>query len=422
MLHTVTLYPLDGSPAVDLSCLADTVDLTGGRDDSGSQPEASAATIGVSVGPDDEPLPASVEIGARVVVATTTTAEYVRFTGWITDVALGWDEAGTMTPNTWTGQVIATGSLAAAGRRLAGAVAFPQELDGARVSRIMAEAGITLNPATSDPGTVQILPRDIAPRSATELARSVAQSGSGMLYETRDGEIRYSDAEHRRGTVPALTLDACDVLVTPTWRRTTEGLINQVSIGYGIPAEGGEPPRYTDESATSVTRYGRYNYDLSTELAALADAQALGQLLLVRNSSPVWILGELPIDVGGLDPATYDALLGIDLHDLISLTGMPAAGGVPTTATLWVEGWKEHLEAGTHEISLVVSGYCRTAPPPRWDDVDPGWTWDTVPAALTWDEATCLGPVPPMGRWNDVPASTRWDTVPAATTWDTWEG
>lgn len=420
MQHSVTLYPLDGSPAVDLSCLADAVDLTGGRDDSGSQPDAAAATIAVSVGPDDDPLPTTVEIGARIVVTTTTLTGHVRFTGWITDVALGWDEAGPDTPNTWTGQIIATGPLAAAGRRLAGVDPFPQELDGARVSRIMAEAGITLNPATSDPGTVQILARDAGPQSATELARAVAQSATGVLWETRAGVINYADAVHRRGVVAALTLDACDILVTPTWRRTTEGLINEVSIGYGVPAEGGEAPRYVADNASSVTRYGRYNYDLGTELAAEADAAALGQLLLVRNSSPVWVMGELPIDVAGLDAAAYEALLDLELHDLIILTGLPAVGGAPTSASLWVEGWKEHLEAGTHEMSLVVSGYCRSAPPPRWDDLDPAWTWDTMPASLTWDDATCLGPADNFGRWDDVPASLRWDGVDPATTWDTW--
>jgi hypothetical protein len=66
-----------------------------------------------------------------------------------------------------------------------------------------------------------------------------------------------------------------------------------------------------------------------------------------------------------------------------------------------------------------VSGYCRTVPPPRWDDLNPTWTWDTI-GTLTWDQATCIGPQPDRGRWADVPATLRWDQIPPATTWDTW--
>ena len=81
-----------------------------------------------------------------------------------------------------------------------------------------------------------------------------------------------------------------------------------------------------------------------------------------------------------------------------------------------------------HELELVVTGYCRTTPPPRWDDVDPRWIWGPapggtpgpVPADLTWDGAACLGPPVDRGRWNDQPATLRWETLDPAATWDTY--
>ena len=51
----------------------------------------------------------------------------------------------------------------------------------------------------------------------------VAGDAGGIVWATRAGDVRYADANHRRGTVAALTLDACDVLVTPIWSRTTDG-------------------------------------------------------------------------------------------------------------------------------------------------------------------------------------------------------
>jgi hypothetical protein len=197
--------------------------------------------------------------------------------------------------------------------------------------------------------------------------------------------------------------------------------VNDVSIGYGVTPEGADQPRYVAERADSKAAYGEYGFTTTTELAALADATAMGQLLLTRNRVPVWIMSALPVDMAGLDAADTAALLGLDMGSLVDLTGLPAAGSVPTAATLWVEGWTENLAYGVHDIELVVSGYCRTAPPPRWDDMAPATTWDAM-GAVTWDGVTCLGPTPNLGRWNDIPATQRWDTTPPAVTWDNYSG
>ena len=209
------------------------------------------------------------------------------------------------TPDAGVGQLIAVGPLAMLGRRVVGAVPFPLELDGARVARVMQAAGMPLDPLTSDPGTVQILARDIDSTSALDAAQAAAVDAAGILWETRTGQVRYADADHRRNTPPALTLDACDILVTPTWRRDLDGLVNDVSIGYGLAPEGGEQPRYTAAAPASVARWGTYAYTAATALAALTDATKAGQLLLARNSAPVWVMANLPVDVAGLDPARH---------------------------------------------------------------------------------------------------------------------
>jgi hypothetical protein len=285
---------------------------------------------------------------------------------------------------------------------------------------VFALAGVVLDPLTSDPGTVQILPRDIDAQAALGVAQEAATSAGGIVWQTRDGLVRYADAEHRRRTAATLGLDACDVLITPQWRRDTGGLVNAVSIGYGVAPEGGEQPRFADDRPDSQTRYGFYEISVATVLAALADAQAMATLLLTRNAFPVWVLSELPVAVADLDLADTAALLALDMHSLVGLTGLPIVGALPTNTSLWVEGWAESLAAGSHDFTLAISGYCRTSPPPRWDDLDPALTWDTTDPALTWDDAACFGPTPSLGRWADVPASYRWDTLSPAITWDTW--
>lgn len=415
--HQVTVTPVAGGAATDISCLVDDVAIQHGRADTDSQPEASGCTLNLSMDTEVTPLPAVLEVGATVKVTTTVAGTaHPRFAGTITDIVQGWDEAGPATPDMALCQVIATSFLAGLGRKTVGAVPFPQELDGARVARILAAAGVVLNPATSDPGTVQILPRDIDSQPALDVAQAVAADAGGLVWEDTQGAIFYADAVHRRNTVSALELDACDILVSPSWRRTTEGLINAVSIGYGVAPDGGEEPRYVSQNDQSISKWGTYGLSVTTQLAAAADASAMGGLILATNSQPVWVMAALPVDMKGLSDSATQTLLGLDIHGLINLTGLPAAGQVPTSALLWVEGWQETLTWGGHDLALVVSGYCRTSPPPRWNDVPPAATWDGSHG--TWDDAACLGPLPNLGRWDDVPATQRWNQVDPSVTWD----
>lgn len=418
--HVVMVGPT-GS-AVDLSCWVDEVTVNHGRDNSSGQPEPSSCTLTISVSTDD-PLPAAVEIGAPLNVSTHLGAtSYPRFQGSVTDVSLAWDEAGAATPDTGVGQIVAMGQLATLGRRVVGAAPFPQQLDGARVKAVLDAAGQTYDPAHMDPGTVQILARDIDSQPCLGVAQDAAVSASGILWQSAAGDVRYADADHRRGAQIQLVLDACDIEVTPTWQRNLEGLINQVSIGYGPePGGGGEQPRYLAEAPASKAKYDTYDYTFTSVLADLAAAQAMGQLLMVRNSEPVWILSAMPLALRDMSEADTATVLGLDMHSLIQVTGLPAIGGAPTSLNAWVEGWRERLAFGTHELELVVSGYCRTSAPPRWNDIDPTFTWDTVkPAGITWDGAACLGPPVDRGRWDDVAATLRWDQIAPTITWDTW--
>jgi hypothetical protein len=379
-----------------------------GRDDPNAQPEADAATLEL-VGV----LPPEVEIGAPVeVVAHFAGVDYPRFAGRISDVAIGWDSIDVPIST-----VIATGELADMGRRIIGDAPYPAERDGDRANRAIAAAGVRTDALRSDPGVLNVLPRDVDAQPALAVASDAGLDGNGFVWQACDGAVLYADAQHRRAAGVAWEVDACDLPASLVWAKGLVGLANDARVRWGSPEA-----EVREINAASVADLGTFGASLTTRLASQADAEARANFIIARQAYPAWTLAGLAflLEAPNIGPADTTALLALEVHDLLSVTGMPA-GAPMTSALTFVEGWTETIAADAWALELAVSDYCRTAPAPTWDQTSPEWVWDTLDPGLTWDGTTCLPPYVGRGRWVDVPASQRWDQTPPATTWDTWQ-
>lgn len=399
--------------AVDVACELTQATIHHGRSDPDAQPEASSCTGEFIT---EIPL-ANLAIGTPIVIraAFGSVTASPRFDGFITDVRLGWRD-----PDTVVGQFTAVTGLADMGRRIIGDAPWPSELDGARVARAIQLAGVRTNSTRNDPGVVAILARDVDAQPALDVATEAAVAGGGILWNDRAGQVQYADAEHRRNTPISVELTACDLPMSVEWDQNLDGLVNDVRIRYGLAPDGGEQPEVHAWNQPSIDARGLFGASLSTVIAGSADATKRADYIVARQAVPIWAFvgSALQLDTRFMPAALIEKLLGLEVHDLVHLTGLPESSPY-TSALLWVEGWVEEISAFDWTLALLVSDYCRTAATPRWDDVDPGYTWDSM-GALTWDQATCLAPVPPRGRWDDVPATVRWDGVPPTVTWDTW--
>jgi hypothetical protein len=260
---------------------------------------------------------------------------------------------------------------------------------------------------------------------AMAVAADAAFDGGGFVWCATDGAVLYADAFHRRAAAVVLELVACDLPVSLAWVQALDGLANDVSVRYGVAPEGGEQPEIRADDPSSIATYGTHAASLTTRIAVESDAAERANLILARQASPAWVLSALSFDLQspGVGLALTSALLALEMHDLISVTGMPA-GAPMTGAFVFVEGWVETIDPGAWRIELLVSDYCRTAPAPQWDDVSPDWVWDGLDPALTWDAITCLPPFVAgyPDRWVDVPSSQRWDTLDPSIEWDEWKG
>jgi hypothetical protein len=404
------VYPtpavLLGEPALPLECMVMSAAIAHGRDDPTTQPVASAMTLEL-VGI----LPPETGIGSRIILeAELAGVRYPRFAGSISDLAVEWnpDDGQALA------RIIAVGDIALLGRRLIGAEPWPAELDGARVSRVLTLAGFPPDPLATDPGVVTVLPRDVDRQPALEVAQDAAEDGHGIVWQARDGTIAYADMEHRRGGDVRAELLACELGAGASWAISLEGLANDATVRYG--AANPQAEARAVKAASEV-----YAASISTRIASLEDAQERANAIIARQGEPAWILGglELELALPWFDVTDTAAILALEVHDLMSVTGLPE-GGPASSVLVWLEGWSEHIDPGSWSLALFTSDYCRTAAYTRWDDLASSVTWDSVDPGRTWDGSSCVAPAPPSGRWNDVPASLRWDTVDPALTWDAW--
>ena len=237
----------------------------------------------------------AVELLDTILIEVTNSAgTYVKlFTGEVSGVYNRLAGAGLGgKPNTL--QIQAVGALGLLVKRYAGSVAYPEELDGARITRILQETlftawedlsnTLTWNdiPVTEtwanygiqgidtiDAGRYEVLARAAEIDQAYNLTDTTQQSALGYLYDTPDFTIGYADAERRSAnyTTNLIELDANLVNADIQTRLQTADIVNSVVIQYDDPVL-----EVAAQNDTSINAYGLLEEVRSTILAQTVDA------------------------------------------------------------------------------------------------------------------------------------------------------
>jgi len=235
--------------------------------------------------------------------------------------------------------------------------------------------------------------------------------------------------------VPALELAARHVLVDPRFIKNLEGLVTDLTVGYGLPVfdpVDGSTTQATVRVADSTAPLQTLASRVSTPIQGASDATAYAVGVVGRRSRPRWRIPNLEVDVlRTLDAEARDALLVAEASTLVRLVGMPTTAPF-ATSQLWLEGWTETYSRRAWRMSLAVSPRGLTGSLARWIDVPLTWRTDPLDPAtvetLSWlDEPfagySWIGTAGwwtddlPGDRWADVPAGLRWGTYPATTEW-----
>ena len=393
----VTNYTLEG------------VQITMGREDVQQQSNAGFATIQFL----DLPY-TDVEIFDEITVTLDNFAgtDTNIFTGTITDVSVSVLDAGTT--NTFITQISASGGLSKLAAKEANIVGYPEQKDGDRIVSVITDTfGLKWNelPATqvwtdyttetwndllgvdiSDidtPGTYDLFDSTSDPSAINALnyVQTVADSGSGYIFETTSGGIGYQDQDHRADYVSAngfINISKNFILADGINVTTSRNdIINDAIITYGDPTAS-----FQTEELDSISLYGRITASIDTYLKTATDAETLADRIVLLNAYPQPVIQgiQIQIDAPTMTQPLLDALVGVFFGMPVSVTDFPALL-FPNQFFGYVEGWSWDIDRFTARLTLNVSDFTFSAVPVAWQDVFAGESWSTIDPALQWQDA-----------------------------------
>jgi hypothetical protein len=350
----------------------------------------------------------TVELLDTILIEVTNSAgTYVKlFTGEVSGVYNRLAGAGLGgKPNTL--QIQAVGALGLLVKRYAGSVAYPEELDGARITRILEETlyvawedisnTFTWNDFTTetwanygvqgidtiDAGRYEVLARPAEIDQAYNLTDTTQQSALGYLYDTPDFEIGYADAERRSAnyTTNLIELDANLVNADIQTRLQTADIVNSVVIQYDDPVL-----EVAAQNDTSINTYGLLEEVRSTILAQTADATEQATNFVNYRGTPKVSLEEVTVNLSNSDMTNTvrDNLLGVSMDTLLYLDNIPVGLIAEGYNEGFVEGWTWTLGRNNLELSMSVSNSIYSTLDVQWEDYNASIQWQNLANDYRW--------------------------------------
>lgn len=388
------------------------VSFASGRLDIDRQPTAGYCRVEI-INTDNSPFTINVTETITLELKNSAGTYVTVFGGEVSDFNVGVrspEETGFVT----YGVILGIGSLA----KLTKAVyntALAEGLDGAQIAAILG-AALSLNwneinptvtwdtyPATTtwndaenyigtiDSGfyTMIALAASATAKSAT-LANQIATSALGQIYEEKDGDVSYDDADHRSNYLATNGYTALDgsyaspssIQSTTQIARIRNSLIYRYATAYGST--------YSASNADSIALYGLYERSFESNIKNLADITDIGTRELRLRSTPTGSLGAISfrLDNPDMPSALLDSLIGAFFGMPVIINNLPSnlLGGT-------FEGFVENIALKATptyvDITLYITATEFSLSTTTWETVLPSSTiWTGVTGTLDWNNAT----------------------------------
>jgi hypothetical protein len=396
----------------DVYTTVTSVSFASGRLDIDRQPTAGYCQVQI-VNADNSPFTINVTEPILLELKNSSGTYVTVFGGEVSDFNIGVrspEESGYVT----TGTILGIGALA----KLTKAVyntALAEALDGAQIAEILgsalnlswAEVTPTVTwdtyPATVtwaeaetyigtiDPGfyTMINLAASATAKSQT-LVDQIATSALGQIFEEKDGNVSYDDADHRSNYLAANGYTALDgSYATPSSiqsqtqiARIRNSLIYKYATGYGSS--------YSDSNTDSIASYGLFEKSAESNIKGLVDITDIATRELRLRSTAKASLGAITfrLDNPDMPSAMLDSLIGVFFGMPVLLSNLPS-NLLDGTFEGFVENVALRATPTYVDITLYITATEFSLSTTQWETVLPSTiTWATTNATLIWNNAT----------------------------------
>jgi hypothetical protein len=388
------------------------VSFASGRLDIDRQPTAGYCQVEI-INTDNSPFTINVTEPITLELKNSSGVYVTVFGGEVSDFNIGVrspEETGFIT----TGKILGIGSLA----KLTKAVyntALAEGLDGAQIATILGQAlnltwaevtptvtwatypaTTTWDEAETYIGTVDTGFYTMINLAASATAKSqtlvdqIATSALGQIYEEKDGDVSYDDADHRSNYLAAngfTNLDgsyATPTSITSTTQiaRIRNSLIYRYAAGYAST--------YSTSDTDSIASYGLFERSFDSNIKNLADITDIAARELNLRKNPRGSLGAITfrLDNPDMTDALRNDLIGIFFGEPVLVTNLPS-NLLDGSFDGFVENVALRATPSFTEITLYISATDFSLSTTQWETVLPAsLAWTGVNAILQWTNAT----------------------------------
>ncbi len=396
----------------DVYTTVTSVSYASGRLDIDRQPTAGYCRVEI-INTDNSPFTINVTEPITLELKNSSGTYVTVFGGEVSDFNIGVRSPETSGYVT-TGTILGIGSLA----RLTKAIyntALAEGLDGAQIAAILGSAlnlswnqitptvtwdtypvTTTWNDAESyigevDSGFYTMIPVAASASAKSQtLADQIANSALGAVFEEKNGDVSYADADHRSNLLAANGYTFLDgsyatpssITSTTQTARIRNSLIYRYATGYGST--------YSTLDPDSIASYGLFERSFDSNIKNLADITDIATRELNLRRSPREQLGVITfrLDNPDIGNAMLDSLIGIYFGQPVLISNLPSnmLGGT-------FEGFVENVALRATptfvDITLYVTATDLSLSTTQWETVIPSsLAWTGVNGTLIWNNAT----------------------------------
>jgi hypothetical protein len=392
-----------GGDTLDLTTVEYNVGIQHGRPDVTSTPQSSNAQITIR-----GPVGVAAEITDELIIKAYGQR---RFTGEISDVTI--THLSSEPPVALT-TIIAMGYLSTLGMVQVGVDGWTNQTARQRVEEILSATGLPYaNGATTDITFHALSSGNAEPTDALSYLAGIAEWSGATYFDDPDGRIVFesygargittfagtwsnnigpwSDYDQTWDSFPidrsADTLPSDAVIYTPTWSRTRQSIVNDVTVLGHASSGGGHGGDWevTVTDSASIAAYGRRAYRLQTEIRYEADGTDRAGSIITAQANPLWSLGQISIIMSQLSTHDRDLILNLVSGSAVAVLNLPQPAPLGQFLGI-VEGWGERYADGQHILTLSISDPRYSFQTITWAEVDPALEWAGINAELKWYE------------------------------------